>query len=78
MEPETKSNGALVGLIVIIIILVAGGIYMWQSNKDALEKNQNPAESQAITDQDASALDALELDAESIDTATGVDANAVN
>lgn len=32
MEPEQKSNGALVGLIIIIIILVLGGIYLWKSN----------------------------------------------
>ena len=78
MEPETKSNGAFVGLIVYYISLSRAEYICGKSNKDALEKNQNPAESQAITDQDASALDALELDAESIDTATGVDANAVN
>ena len=78
MEPETKSNGALVGLVIIIIILIAGGIYIWQTNKNALQGNQNPAESQAVTDQDASALDALESDAESIDSSTGVDADAVN
>ena len=27
MEPEKKSNGALVGSIIIIIILIIGGIY---------------------------------------------------
>ena len=78
MEPETKSNGAFIGLVVIIIILVIGGIYMWQSNKDALEKKQSPAESKVVTDQDSADLDALELDAEAIDTTTGVDADAVN
>ncbi|OGI65308.1 hypothetical protein A3A95_03300 [Candidatus Nomurabacteria bacterium RIFCSPLOWO2_01_FULL_39_18] len=32
MEPEQKSNGALTGLIIIIIILVLGGIYFWKSS----------------------------------------------
>lgn len=32
MEPEKKSNGALVGSIIIIIILVIGGIYFWQTS----------------------------------------------
>ncbi|MEK9182847.1 MAG: hypothetical protein AAB809_02085 [Patescibacteria group bacterium] len=32
MEPEQKSNGALTGLIIIIIILVLGGIYLWKSS----------------------------------------------
>ena len=41
MEPEKKSNGALVGSIVIIIIIVIGGIYIWQSKiKSALEEKK--------------------------------------
>ena len=39
METEKKLNGAFVGLAIIIIILIAGGIYIWLSNKDTLEKN---------------------------------------
>ncbi len=77
MEPETKSNGALVGLVIIIIILVAGGIYIWQSNKDTLKK-QIQVESETVTDQDTIDLDTLELNAEAIDTGTGVDAGVVN
>lgn len=35
MEPNqtpTKSNGALIGLIIVIVILVIGGVYLWQKN----------------------------------------------
>lgn len=32
MEPEKKSNGALVGSIIIIVILIIGGIYLWQNS----------------------------------------------
>lgn len=34
MEPtmDKKSNGALIGAIIVIIILVLGGVYLWQSN----------------------------------------------
>ncbi|MBI5139544.1 hypothetical protein HZA26_02970 [Candidatus Nomurabacteria bacterium] len=32
MEPEEKSNGALVGSFIIIIILILGGIYVWQKS----------------------------------------------
>lgn len=32
MEPEQKSNGALVGLIIVVIILVFGGIYLWRNS----------------------------------------------
>jgi hypothetical protein len=31
MEPEKKSNGALIGSVIIIIILIIGGIYVWQA-----------------------------------------------
>lgn len=75
MEPEAKSNGSLVGLVVIIIILIIGGIYIWQSNKNAIE---NKAQTQAVTDQDSAGLDSLDQDANTIDTSTGVDVNAVN
>ncbi len=39
MEPEKKLDGAFVGLVVIIIILVIGGIYIWQSNQKTIEKD---------------------------------------
>ena len=79
MEPEKKINGAFVGLVVIIIILVLGGIYIWQSNQKEKELLQNSqAQSEVLTDQDAAALEALELDAETIDTDTGVDANSID
>ena len=34
MEPtmDKKSNGALIGAVIVIIILVLGGVYLWQSN----------------------------------------------
>ncbi|MEK7564157.1 MAG: hypothetical protein AAB510_01135 [Patescibacteria group bacterium] len=41
MEPEQKTNGALVGLIIIIVILAIGGIYMW---KNSVPKNTTPTE----------------------------------
>ena len=78
MEPEKKSNGALVGLIVIIIILIIGGIYIWLSSQKAVELQNSQTESQNVTDQDAAALNALEQDSNTIDINTGVDINAVN
>ena len=32
MEPEQKTNGALVGSIIIIVILVLGGIYLLKNS----------------------------------------------
>ncbi len=31
MEPEKKSNGALVGVVIIIIVLLVGAVYVWQT-----------------------------------------------
>lgn len=73
MEPEKKSNGALIGLIIIILLLVVGGIYVWQSNKDALQKTPTPF----ITEEDSTELNTLETDLETIDTNIGVDVNEV-
>ena len=44
METKEKSNGALFGLIVILIILIAGAIYIWQTNKDLLQKSTTKPE----------------------------------
>ena len=73
MEPEKKSNGAMVGLVIIIILLIVGGIYVWQSNKDALEETPTPA----LSEEDSTELNDLEADLETTDTSVGVDVNEV-
>jgi hypothetical protein len=79
MEPEKKSNGAFIGLIVIIIILILGGIYIWITNKNAAEKiKSTQAESQAVTNQNATALDALGSDIGTTDTNVSTGVNSVN
>lgn len=42
METDKKSNGALMGSIIIILILVLGGIYIWMSktNMPAVENEE--------------------------------------
>lgn len=40
MEPEQKSNGALIGLIIIVVILIIGGAYIWKTN---VKKEPEPA-----------------------------------
>ncbi|MFZ3011646.1 MAG: hypothetical protein WA060_01450 [Minisyncoccia bacterium] len=72
MEPEKKSNGALIGLIIIILLLVVGGIYVWQSNRDALQE-----ESPVVTEEDSTELETLEASLETTDTNIGVDVNEV-
>jgi len=75
MEPEKKSNGAFLGLIIIIVVLVAGGIYIWLSNQKTAEEL---LQFEVVTNQDSAALDALEQDLNTTDTNIDVDLEAVN
>ena len=77
MEPEKKSNGALIGSIVIIIILIIGGIYIWQSKvKNALE--QKKVQSENVIPADTIELNTLEKDLNGLDTNINVDVNSIN
>lgn len=57
----------MVGLVIIIIILVVGGLYMWKMNKDTL------APTDTVTEEDSAELNTLEADLASTDTEAGVD-----
>lgn len=54
MENDKKSNGAFIGAIVVIIIIIVGAIYMW--NKQ--EKEVEPVVDQVS--EDATVLNAYE------------------
>jgi len=55
MEPEKKSHGALIGSIIIIIILIIGGLYIWQSRvKTTTNTNQLPPETPTPIDSSVS------------------------
>ncbi len=66
METDQKSNGALVGLIIIIIILVLGGIYLWKVNLNKTTPSENTA---VETSEDTTSLEAdvNSIDLESLD-----------
>ncbi|MDP9249521.1 MAG: hypothetical protein M3M85_03385 [bacterium] len=73
MEPEKKMNGAMVGLIVIIVILLIGGVYVWQS-----KVNDVPAENGAqseVSPADEEDLNSLEEDLNSVNT--DIEANVI-
>ncbi|HBB49581.1 TPA: hypothetical protein DEQ22_02270 [Candidatus Nomurabacteria bacterium] len=79
VEPEKKSNGAFIGLVIIIIILIVGGIYIWMSNKNAVKPIPTTQEqSTALTDQDSAVLDALEQELNATDTDIDVNVNSIN
>ena len=75
MEPEKKSNGALVGLIIIVIILVIGGIYMYQMKSEEMEKVNTETES--VNPGDSAELNTLDAELNATDTSTGVDVETV-
>ena len=73
MEPEKKSHGAIIGSIIIIIILIIGGLYIWQSKvKTAIEEKQPPATPTTI---DPNELNAIDQDLNTVDTDVDADVN---
>lgn len=74
MEPEKKSNGALIGSIIIIIILIAGGIYVWKSKVEPLPEGTLQGEVVSPADQDE--LNSLEVEVNSANS--DLEANAIN
>jgi len=74
MEPEKKMNGAMVGLIIIIVILVLGGIYIWQSKVKALP--EGTLQGEVVSPEDEEELNSLENDLNSMDT--NIEANVID
>ncbi len=77
MEPEKKPNGAVIGLIIIVVILIMGGVYIWQSQvKEAIDnKNVTPT---PVTTSDTNDLDNLGKELESTDVNVDVDVDSIN
>ncbi len=75
MEGDTKSNGTIVGIIIIIVILVIGGIYTWQYKAKNLL--QEKASQQNTIQNDASNLDVLNKDLTNTNTNLNVDVNKI-
>ncbi len=71
MEPEKKSNGAFIGLVIIVIILIIGGIYAWQSKVNVEE----PVD--VLTTEDENGVEALDQDLNTLETDIGVDVNTI-
>lgn len=56
MEPQKKSNGALIGSIVVILILVLGGVYFWTVKMDKV--SIDPNQQKALDQQEAAIIEA--------------------
>lgn len=55
---QEKSNGALLGSVIIIIILILGGIYFW---KTSMQEKLAPESSESTADMEAN-LNSIDLD----------------
>ena len=65
------------GSIIIIIILIVGGIYIWQSKvKNALEQKSIQPENLAPTDEEE--LNSLEQDLNTVNTNIDVNVDTIN
>lgn len=73
METEKKLDGAFVGLAIIVIILIAGAIYIWQSKAKQIELQK--AQNAALMNEYANSIKALEQDIQNTDIGVGVDVN---
>lgn len=60
MEPEKKSNGALVGSIIIIVILIIGGIYLWKNSME----DKAPIENSELSSEEDITNSAATIEAE--------------
>ncbi|MEK7588820.1 MAG: hypothetical protein AAB438_03310 [Patescibacteria group bacterium] len=64
MEPtmEKKSNGALIGSIIVILVLVLGGVYVWMSktNEPATQEIQENNTNNQNTVEGAAAIQAYD------------------
>ena len=79
METEKKSHGALIGSLIIVLILVIGGIYIWQSKvKNAIEEKNKQAE--IVNNENAQTsneLNNLDQEINNTDTNAGVDVDKI-
>ncbi|OGI75989.1 hypothetical protein A3C67_01315 [Candidatus Nomurabacteria bacterium RIFCSPHIGHO2_02_FULL_42_19] len=67
MEPEQKTNGALIGSVIIIIILIVGGIFLW---KTSLKERPVPTDEGSTSEDDTASMEA-ELNAMDLENLDG-------
>jgi len=76
MEPEKKSHGALIGSIIIIVILVIGGIYVWQQ-KTKNTINTTPTQESQDLQSNSNELNNLDTEINTLDSNIDVNVDAV-
>ena len=75
--PQPNGNGALVGSIIIIVILVVGAIYFWQTSLKDRMKKHTPANT--VQNSDTTNPASISSSASSLDTQlNGVNINGLD
>jgi len=80
METEQKSNGAVMGIIVIVALLIIGGFFTWQNSvKKLAEQEKNRVELEAIINSENidTELDALNDDLDATDLNLDIDLDSL-
>ena len=75
MEQEQKSNGAIIGSIIIIVLLIIGGIYVWQAKMKEVKLEKQKQE-EAINASNAE-LNQIEQELKNTDTTSNIDTSKV-
>jgi len=79
MESEKKSHGALIGSLIIIVILIIGGIYIWQTKIKEIKVEQQRVQMQAaaINAANLNEIKTIEQDLNNTNTDIGVNADTI-
>ena len=75
MEQEQKSNGAIIGSIIIIVLLMIGGIYVWQAKMKEVKLEKQKQE-EAIRASNAE-LNQIEQELKNTNTTSNIDTSKV-
>jgi len=78
MEKDKKTYGALIGSIIIIVILIIGGIYVWQTKIKEMKLEQQRIQMQADAINAAYLNEIKTLEQNVKNTDTTIDVNADN
>ena len=73
METDKKSNGAFIGSIIVVLILVLGGVYLWTSNslkdKETVVRTEEQRKQKTLGELNAAS--AIEAELDGFDQANG-------
>lgn len=67
MEPENKTNGALIGSVIIVIILIVGGVYLFKKGAVAPTPQTENDTADIMEPEDTSTSTEIEAELNNID-----------